>query len=50
VCTSKCVAVSNVIRSSIRLLFSEASHPENIPMNELPEEVYCEYREPLVGL
>ena len=47
-----CVAVSNVIRSSVGFLFKEAAanHPEGIRMNKLPEEVYCEYREPLVGL
>ena len=38
-----------VIRLCVGFLFN-GSHQENTPMNELQEEVYCEYREPLVGL
>ena len=52
VSVSICVAVSNMIRSSVGFLFKETTtnHPDKIPINELPEEAYREYREPLVGL
>jgi len=49
VCTSTRVAM-RVIRSIVGFSFSAAKHPDDIPMNELPEGAYCEYREPLVGL
>jgi len=51
VCTSRCVAVTDVIRSRVTFSTNQMV-PNNIELNAIPDVIYNyrEYREPLVGL
>ena len=51
VCTSRCVAVTDVIRSRVRFPTNQVV-PNNMELNNIPDVTYNyrEYIEPLVGL
>ena len=51
VCTSRCVAVTDVIRSRVAFSTNQMV-PDNVELNDIPDMTYNyrEYQEPLVGL